>query len=343
MGAGTLLSASALGAALLGVVGLTGCTDPLGESVLWGCVAAEDCPIGERCVDGLCVPTASGPAVDAEVDVDADPDAGASSDSGADGFDVVGPSPDLDASVDGELSETAPDAQADSAPDVDAQADSAPDVDAVEEIDAGPSPPPVILLVGDVGSTTMDEIAGRIGGMGLGADIAQVNNDDLAPSDLAGAVIAVVTEKTDEKAAQLLKDEAIPVMTWAWWLYDDFGMTAGPDDQGLYDQTRRVRIVEPSHPVAAGLTNAKNVYSEELTLAWGVPAGEGVVVVRHNSGPQLPVVFVFDTGQALAQGTAPARRLGFFLGDDDAKALNGSGWQLFDASFLWTLGEAAVQ
>ena len=75
-----------------------------------------------------------------------------------------------------------------------------------------------------------------------------------------------------------------------------------------------------------------------LNLRWAVPPPR-----RQRRSPATParptqasLLFAYERGAATATGTAPARRVGLFLGNGRViRALTEQGWRLFDAAALW--------
>lgn len=87
-------------AALLGVVGVGACTDPLAEDVWWLCESHSDCGVGEACFDGLCKPRSyglTGPdlGLDGQADASQDEDTAAAPADLPPEQDLAGQDPDL--------------------------------------------------------------------------------------------------------------------------------------------------------------------------------------------------------------------------------------------------------
>jgi hypothetical protein len=74
-------------------------------------------------------------------------------------------------------------------------------------------------------------------------------------------------------------------------------------------------------------------------LRWCVPSPSASRIASYAGAPeQASVLFGYDRGAATATGTAPARRVGLFLGNGRViRALTEPGWRLFDAAVLWAV------
>ena len=67
-------------------------------------------------------------------------------------------------------------------------------------------------------------------------------------------------------------------------------------------------------------------------------AADGASAIASYSGApaQASLLFAYDRDAATADGAAPARRVGLFLGNGRViRALTDQGWRLFDAAALW--------
>lgn len=79
-----------------------------------------------------------------------------------------------------------------------------------------------------------------------------------------------------------------------------------------------------------------------LTHGWGKPAGTAVVASSVPGDVNKATVFGYDAGAAMVSGTAPGRRVGFFLAGGSAGNLTANAVALFDASVGWASGHAPV-
>jgi hypothetical protein len=106
-------------------------------------------------------------------------------------------------------------------------------------------------------------------------------------------------------------------------------------------RSNEVLIVEPTHPLAAGLTGQPTVLEKKQGLRWGLPGDEAIIVARFP-GPAKPpqsAIFAYERGSEMPGGRAAARRVALFLGNGRViRSLTPDGWKLFDAAVTWSAG-----
>ena len=134
---------------------------------------------------------------------------------------------------------------------------------------------------------------------------------------------------------------AVPVLTWEPALMDDLGM-AGAQwgvDQGTVPGQTKLNILNPAHPMAAGLSSGVHtILASSDTLIFAVPNSHAQKVATVWNDTSKSVIFGYEQGAALNGLRSPARRTGFFLFDGTATKLNAAGLSLFDAAVKWTAG-----
>jgi hypothetical protein len=108
----------------------------------------------------------------------------------------------------------------------------------------------------------------------------------------------------------------------------------------LTNQTS-IKIIDSAHPLAAGLSGVTQVYQSAQNLDWGVAGGGGVAiaVATNASSYEMPVVIGYEKGayRSLVPYPYNARRVGLFMGENSAAALNTAGINLFKAAVNWAL------
>jgi hypothetical protein len=119
---------------------------------------------------------------------------------------------------------------------------------------------------------------------------------------------------------------------------------------------QKINIVDPSHPLAAGLSGEVTVFNSTSGNWWQFAQGAlgpGVVRVAETlladvgTDPQHAILAADKGAQLLGDGTAgkPAtaagRRVFFFLSDIGSFDLTADGFKLFDAAIQWAAEEPA--
>lgn len=204
------------------------------------------------------------------------------------------------------------------------------------------SPPPgsgpVALVAGSSGPPSGDvPLRNRL--TAAGHTVTVVDDDALTQAAVQNAKLVVIASSVvPSKIPTWLGNLATPVLSSEVYAYGALRLGSSPSEHA--SQTR-VDIVTPSSPLAAGLSGSVNAVTSAATFGLGVPPAGATVVARSPAASSKAAVFAVDTGGALTSGTAPARRVGFFLAYDAPPKLSAQGGSLFDAAVAWALGGTA--
>ena len=192
--------------------------------------------------------------------------------------------------------------------------------------------------------------------------------DAAAPaSDAEGAALIVLSSTANPRVlGNKYADEAVPVFTWNTYDYPNLGLT-GPVLHQDFEVIDPVQHYADSFAVLYGyganvtseISRAVGLkpqlfgtlYLEPQTAGWGRPGPGGTVIADFKGMADHAAVFTYEREASLVDGRgAPARRVAFFLGDDDFHLLtavygpaaddpNMRSWaiglKLFDASLRW--------
>lgn len=192
--------------------------------------------------------------------------------------------------------------------------------------------------------------------------------DAAAPaSDADGASLIVLSSTADAHAlGDKYADAAVPIFTWNTYDYPNLGLT-GPVLHKDFEVIDPVQHYADSFAVlygyGANLTSEISravglkaqlfgtLYLEPQTAGWGDPGPGGTVIADFFGSRHYGAVFTYEREATLADGrVAPARRVGFYLGNDDfhlltavygpaAKDAHNRSWaiglRLFDAALRW--------
>lgn len=147
-------------------------------------------------------------------------------------------------------------------------------------------------------------------------------------TDVPPETVGVVVVTKDAPVAGLgsLAAASVPVVAWGGLV--ELGMATSARTAMLFEG---VDVVDPSSPLAAGLTGRVPLYRGPAYVAVAEVASSAAVVVRGPDFEGAPVVFRYAAGTPLVDGTpAPAERIGVFptglgparwLLDDSGRAL----------------------
>jgi thermitase len=138
-----------------------------------------------------------------------------------------------------------------------------------------------------------------------------------------------------------VRDLAIPVVTWEEEIFDDMrfnvAATGNANNWATGDTETSVRVVNSSHPLAAGYTGDLPVFQGVNQMAWSKQMASGAIKIATTTFDSSKVsVFGFDAGSQMINMTAPARRVGLFhnyYGSAHSVHAN----NLFDAAVTWAV------
>jgi uncharacterized protein YebE (UPF0316 family) len=211
----------------------------------------------------------------------------------------------------------------------------------------GGAPPPVataLFVVGDTNLSNADRIAKeRI--TALGFTVLVRRGPEVGVADAAGKELVVISSTTTSAdVGARLRDVAVGTLVWEPALFDDMALTGlvQNTDWGSKDGQDTLDVKLPAHPIAveAGLSaGPARVANQKGRFRFGKPTAAAAVIATLAGDPQKAAVFAYEPGDALFGGvTAPARRVGFFLGDTTAEQLSARGQALFDAAVRYAAG-----
>jgi hyaluronoglucosaminidase len=197
-------------------------------------------------------------------------------------------------------------------------------------------PAPVLFIVGGLPVSSGDA-ATRERLEFLGHPVETLAAAASTTADASGKAAVIVSSTVASGAVGTkFRDVAIPVATYESFLFDDMAMATSVGEE--WNQSD-VNTLTPMHPMAAGRSGSVKVYKVPDRLRWGVAGAGAEVVMTLPNAPERAVLFGYEQGATLINGSAaPARRAAWFLGDSGVETLTGDGLALFDASVRWLLG-----
>ena len=128
----------------------------------------------------------------------------------------------------------------------------------------------------------------------------------------------------------------VPVIIWEQGLMDNMNMSTGG---GTENNETQLAMNNTTHPLAAGLSDPATVTNggERFTYATGLGA-DAITIATVDNDSSRYTIFAYDIGDTMVGGgTAPHRRVGFFLEETTASNWNGSGQALFAAAVDWAI------
>jgi len=220
----------------------------------------------------------------------------------------------------------------------------------------------ILMVVGDSNETVARGdgigdrfVRDRLANM-LGHQVTLI--DDIAPAEdlLAAAqasdMVLVVESILSGNLGDHLKTMTTPLLNYEAFIQDEMGQTpAGPPGDpgeptefalGVRASDTAIDIVDPNHPLAAGLRGKVTVYRDAKEVTWGKVAPTAEVVATLTGASDGATIYVYREGATLYDGsTAAGLRVQFFIEDDNVTGtpnlMTDDGLKLFDAAVSFTL------
>lgn len=174
----------------------------------------------------------------------------------------------------------------------------------------------------------------------LGHEVTVRSAAAVQATDANGQDLVIISESAESVEVNTkLRDVAVPIVTWEGWLQDDFKLT-GPTanvDYGENLKQQTIRIVDATHPLAAGLSGVvTTVTNHRNKFHWGKPNGNAAVVAADVNNAQHTMIYAYEQGAQMVGLSAPARRI--FIHNATGPNLTTEGWRLFEAAVNWAVG-----
>jgi hypothetical protein len=185
----------------------------------------------------------------------------------------------------------------------------------------------------------------------LGIDSALVG--ELFASAESADLVIVSESTTSVKLRDKLKAVTTPILSYEAFIQDEMGLTAIelPGDPGepekfsygVRDKDTGIDIVMPDHTLAAGLKGHVTVYKAPKQVTWGKVGKSAKVVATLSGKKEAAVIYIYDKGAELFDGTiAAGMRIGFFLEEENktgtSNFMTPEGLRLFDAAVKFSFG-----
>jgi hypothetical protein len=182
--------------------------------------------------------------------------------------------------------------------------------------------------------------------------VTAIDDDDVQPTDAEGKSLVIISSTVSSGDINVkFTDLAVPVINWEEAVMDDLLMTgdsgAEPDHHGSTGNLSQIDILDPSHPLAAGLSGNVTVTSSPQTMSWGISDANptnAMVIAQVAGDPTKWAIWAYEKGAVLFDGVTPApeRRIGFFFNGASTTANTPEAFQLFDAAVNWALRRQVV-
>jgi acyl-CoA thioesterase I len=178
----------------------------------------------------------------------------------------------------------------------------------------------------------------------LGLTVTVLRDATTTPASANGRELVVISDSVAPfNVGNKFNQAAVPVLVFEPSVYDNLGLTgtvSGTDFGRRGDQTQL--RVSGTHPLTAGLSGIVTVGTGAAYFSWGKPGPAAVVAATLSTNSARAVIFAYDAGDLLVNGTAaPARRVAVHPNTGATGNWNANGRALFDAAALWALEGSA--
>ncbi len=193
-----------------------------------------------------------------------------------------------------------------------------------------------------VGSTALNASDATIknGLQSMGLNVTVVDDAASKTSDATNKALVLISSTCNSTDVNIkFRNVTVPVICYESQLYDDMKMTkASTSYYGNSTNEYKITIVNSSHPIAMGLSGNQNIFNSYQTVTWGRPSAGATIIGREYGSSVRSLLFAYDSGASMEGLTAPAKRIGLFLYDDNADNLTNEGLQLCYGAVSWATG-----
>ncbi len=202
----------------------------------------------------------------------------------------------------------------------------------------------VTVAVGDVplalmvpGSTALSaaEEAVRRRMEALGYLVRVVDDDEATAKHAEGTAVVLIPASCHGLAVRKFHASPAPVVIWNNFCPEL--RIATPTSGAIAPEMDSVRIADPKHPLAGGLTGTVKVYRRPLQMRWNNPNAYTQIPATLVGEPHKGAIYAYETGAPLPrlEGRAVNRRVALFMCQAAGSQLTEAGWKLFDAAVRW--------
>jgi hypothetical protein len=237
-------------------------------------------------------------------------------------------------------------------------ADPAPDLAAADRelvaVDAAPStpdlapdlvpdkPPPgkALLVVGDTNLSKSDAQL-RTVLESLAFTVTSKTGKASAAADADGKALVVISgSAVSAEVGSKFRDVKVPVVVFDASIFGPMKMTGTHEDTdfGTVVSEKRVAIVDPAQPMAAGLSGTITVANDAIQVSWGAPSSSAIKVATVAGQSSHYALFAYGAGSTMVGQAAPAVRVGAFVRYPESTTYTNDGLALFRAIVMWAAG-----
>lgn len=174
-----------------------------------------------------------------------------------------------------------------------------------------------------------------------GWNVTAIDDDEIRDSGrgvISGYDLVVITSTVySQRIKWRLRKAPEPIIVAKPELFPAFGLSGtNSGDRGYTKSSRKVRIVNPVNPMAAGFSGQVYVATKAKPMNYGKVGPDAYVIATARDSTAQPVIFAYEAGGRLINGEiASGPRVGFYMSQSHPGFANRDGWALFDAAAAW--------
>jgi len=198
----------------------------------------------------------------------------------------------------------------------------------------------VALIVGNSDSLRAPDIAlrNRLIEQGHTLEIHGSGQVTIAATSSSDVLVVSGTVRVSD-IDDLFALDARPILVSEHALFDDFGLVAGPSNQGTQSATPELALVDDSLGIGAGQAGEQvTVVTRGRSMNWGIPGGNALVLATLVNDASRATIFAYEQGSQLPNGELSAgRRLAWHEAGFSANVWSPDGETFFDQAINWLL------
>lgn len=191
--------------------------------------------------------------------------------------------------------------------------------------------PGTILYIGDNANQDSEDSNVIAWLQGLGWTVTYKYDDEATSSHCNGQKVVFISDSVDTGSiGTKFKDVHIGVVCCKGALYDDMKMCSsnGNNSNGTTIH------VNSGHAIAAGYSGTTTVYTSSKARTYGTPSGNATTIAALTSGG-TPAIFAYESGANMSGLSAPARRVGFFMGRSTFTSTTAAAKAMLHQAIIW--------
>lgn len=191
----------------------------------------------------------------------------------------------------------------------------------------------VLFVVGNPANRTATETAIYNHLLGQGFVVGLMDDDSINVFNPTGLQLIIISPAASANGTTF-NTSAVPLILMRRELAGN--LRFGTNNNTTSSQQITIVSANNGHPLAAGKSGTIQIYTTSTTIGtvWGLGNG-GVSIANQTNNSGRFTIIGYPQGAAMTSGTAPAKRVGFFL--EQADLFNTNGWDLFNAAVQWAI------